>query len=76
MKGLSETMLIIITVVVILVAALVLLAIFQGTITPTGGSLECQARCQTAKFSCTAADRGNIPAEWVKAGCADTKCVC
>lgn len=63
MKGLSETMYIIIAVIVILIVALVVLTIFR--IVPTGISSIAEARsnCQiTAQSTCVAT--GTLPSSW------------
>ncbi len=66
MKGLSETMYIIIAVIVILIVALVVLTIFR--VVPTGISSIAEARsnCQiTAQSTCAAI--GTLPATWSSA---------
>ena len=78
MKGLSETMVIIITVVVILVAALVLLSIFSGTIGPIGPQVNCQRDCSFAKLQCKAGATGDAPG-WtaeLKNKCPTLACTC
>ena len=77
MKGLSETMVIIITVVVILVAALVLLSIFSSTIGPIGPQVDCQRDCSFAKLQCKAGDTGTAPG-WSTTGakCPNLPCTC
>ncbi len=78
MKGLSETMVIIITVVVILVAALVLLSIFSGTIGPIGPQVDCQRDCSFAKLQCKAGSTGTAPG-WtseMQSKCPNLQCTC
>ena len=63
MKGLSETIIIVITAVVILVAALVILVIFQGGIGPSGDFASARNLCVSKyKVSCPL-ERGP-PADW------------
>ena len=63
MKGLSETMFIIVAVIVILIVALVILTIFGNTITRITPIAEARQNCQiTAESTC--ASIGTLPITW------------
>ena len=73
MKGLSETMVIIVTIVVILVAALVLLTIFGKQLTGAGDTVDALRCDNTCKGLCIAQGKTEgAPQGWDKTDCSKT----
>ena len=78
MKGMSETLVIIITIVVILVAALVILTVFGdqlGKIFQGQGVQYCVSQCKQLCLT-SGQDTGQPPGYASITGCADVTCDC
>lgn len=62
-KGMSDTLAVVVAAIVILITALVIITIFSGSISPVGGIVEARSNCKIqAQTSCAAA--GQLPETW------------
>jgi galactitol-specific phosphotransferase system IIC component len=62
-KGMSATLMIVVTAIIVLIIALVLITIFSGAITPLASLAQAKNSCQVqAETTCTST--GGLPATW------------
>ena len=62
-KGMTATLMIVVTAIIVLIIALVLITIFSGAITPLASLAQAQNNCRIqAETTCTST--GSIPATW------------